>query len=262
MLKFEGGMLLGVLDLLRTMEALTRLDPFKTHGDETYRAGLDSNVQILIGALELLDAPVSIKKAHYVQHLLSLPTHKHAPVPFVNVLSQSLDELRARVLDELSDRTLYYLQPTEAELLLNGQESFGNAVLNSFPEASTDMSEAVACLVWGRHTACVFHLMRVMEISLYEAGKKLGVTIVGKDGEYREWGAITRQMDGAIEKLPSKDEKRKWSEVRALLDHVRRCWRNATMHPRRTYTHEEALAIFDAVKSYLRYVSTLVSREA
>ena len=91
-----------------------------------------------------------------------------------------------------------------------------------------------------------------MEISLYEAGKKLGVTIVGKDGEFREWGAITRQMDGAIEKLPSKDEKRKWSEVRALLDHVRHCWRNVTMHPRRTYTHEEALAIFDAVKSYLR----------
>ena len=126
---------------------------------------------------------------------------------------------------------MYYLETTEAEFLLSGQENFGCDALKSFPEASTDMSEAVACLVWGRYTACVFHLMRVMEISLYEAGKKLGVTIVGKDGEFREWGAITRQMDGAIEKLPSKDEKRKWSEVRALLDHVRHCWRNATMHP-------------------------------
>ena len=183
------------------------------------------------------------------------------PAAFVKLISQSLEELRERIKDELDDRTLYYLGPKESELLLVGNYTFGNEVLDAFPKASADMSEAVACLVWGRYTACVFHLMRVMEISLHEAGEKLGVNIVGKDGEFREWGPITRQMDDAIGRLTSKDEKRRWSEVRALLDHVRHCWRNATMHPRRTYTHEEALAVFDAVKSYLRSISTLVSRE-
>ena len=232
MLKFQGGRLLRVFDLLHRMEKFARSDPTAAHGNGTYRKRLTLNIEMLIGQLEILNTAVSIKKARTILMYVSAPKEQCAPPVFVELIAQSLEELRDRIKDELDDRTLYCLESKQAELWLAGQDTFGNEVLDAFPEASTDMSEAVACLVWSRYTACVFHLMRVMEISLYEAGKKLGVTIVGKDGEFREWGAITRQMDGAIEKLPSKDEKRKWSEVRALLDHVRHCWRNATMHPR------------------------------
>ena len=262
MLNLQGGRLLRLFDLLYRMEKLARTDPIAAHGNGTFRKSLDYNVKMLINLLEMLDAPVSIKHARTILMYSSAPKSQCDPPAFVELVSRSLEELRERIKDELDDRTFHYLQPRHAKLFLAGQDAFGDEVVAAFPRASTDMAEAVACMVWGRHTACVFHLMRVMEISLYEVGEKLGVTIVSKNGEFREWGAITRQMDDAIKNVANKDEKRRWSEVRALLDHVRHCWRNATMHPRRTYTHEEALAVFDAVKSYLRSVSTLVSGEA
>ena len=261
MLKFEGGMFLRILDLLRSMEAIAKLDPVKAHRDEAYRANLNKNIEMLIDHLKQLDAPVSVKKARSIQIALSLPKEGHDPSVFVQVISQSLDELRDRIKDELDDRTLYYLGARQAELLRADHENFGNDVTDAFPKASTDMSEAVACLAWGRYTAGVFHLMRTMEFALHVANRKIGAEIVNNDGSFLPWGTLIRNMDEAIAELADKDEKSKWSEAHSMLYHVKECWRNDTMHPKRTYTQEEAVAVFEAVKSFLRSISTLVSAE-
>ncbi|MDE0050677.1 MAG: hypothetical protein OXO52_12890 [Rhodospirillales bacterium] len=258
MLNLQGGRLLRVFDLLHGMEKIAKGDPTAAHGNGTFRAGLDLNVKILIEQLEILNAPVSIKKARTLLMYLSAPKEKLDPPGFVKLVSETLEELRERIKDELDDRTLYYLEPKQAELLLAGPDSFGNEVLDTFPKASTDISEAVACLAWGRYTACVFHLMRAMEFALHIVGEKLDVAIVDKNGEFLTWGKIIGNMGGAIKALNDEDEKRNWSEVHALLYHVKQCWRNDTMHPKRTYTQEEAIAVFEAVRSFLRSLSDRV----
>ena len=259
MQKFQGGMLLRVLDLLHGLEQIGKLDPTAAHSDAAYQSNLNSNIETLIGQLEVLDAPVSVKKARSIQVLLSIPRENYAPAVYIQVISQSLKELRDRIVDELDDRTLYYVEPERVELLLKGQENFGNDVLDVFPKASTDIAEAAACLAWGRYTACVFHLMRAMEFALREAGKKLDCAVFDKNGAFLSWGPMISNMDASISSLPDEDEKREWSEVRALLYHVKQCWRNDTMHPKRTYTQEEAITTFHAVKSFLRSFSVLVS---
>ena len=259
MQKFQGSMLLRVLDLLHGLEEIGKLDPTMAHGSETYQSNLNSNIETLIDQLRVLDAPVSVKKARSVQVLSSLPRDNYAPAVYVQAISQSLKELRDRIVDELDDRTLYYVEPKRAELLLAGQDIFGNDVLDALPKASTDISEAAACLAWDRYTACVFHLMRAMEFALREAGKKLDCVVFDKSGAFLSWGPIISNMDASISGLSDKDEKREWSEVRALLYHVKQSWRNDTMHPKRTYTQEEAITIFHAVKSFLRSLSILVS---
>ena len=206
MLKFQGGRLLRVFDLLHCIEKLARSDPTAAHGNGTYRKSLTLNIEMLIGQLEILNTAVSIKKARTILMYVSAPIEQCAPTVFVELIAQSLEELRDRIKDELDDRTLYCLESKQAELWLAGQDTFGNEVLDAFPEASTDMSEAVACLVWSRYTACVFHLMRTMESALQEAGRTLGATVIAKDGVYLAWGQILRNMDGAIGELASEDE--------------------------------------------------------
>ena len=50
---------------------------------------------------------------------------------------------------------------------------FGKEVGRAFPSADFDIWEATKCLALDRHTACVFHLMRVMELGLHALGKSL-----------------------------------------------------------------------------------------
>ena len=100
-----------------------------------------------------------------------------------------------------------------------------------------------------------------MEFALHVAGGKLDITVVDNKGEFLVWGKLIGNMGEGIKGLADEDENKKWSEVHVLLYHVKQCWRNDTMHPKRTYTQQEAIAIFEAVKSFLRSLSTLVCLE-
>ena len=55
---------------------------------------------------------------------------------------------------------------------------FGKDIADKFPNHVGDMLEAGNCFMLGRNTACVFHLMRVMEAAVQGFGTKLGVPLV------------------------------------------------------------------------------------
>jgi HEPN domain-containing protein len=42
------------------------------------------------------------------------------------------------------------------------------------------------------------------------------------------------------------------------LDNVREAWRNPTMHPKETYTEEEAENAFRFVKQYMEYLTAIL----
>ena len=96
--------------------------------------------------------------------------------------------------------------------------------------------------------------MRVMETGVQEFGNKLGVSLA-KD---KNWQNILDEVNKAIKALPLKDPKTvELSQTAANLYTVKLGWRNQVMHPKDTYTLEEAESILDAVKSFMVQLSKI-----
>lgn len=132
--------------------------------------------------------------------------------------------------------------------------AFGPEVEAKYPLAKEDIEEAGKCLAVGRGTACVFHLSRAMESAVQTLSTSLGIP-----SPEREWGKLLSDMKAKIEAMPAGDLKNRWSENHSLLYHVKQAWRNDVMHPKATYTVEQALEVHQAMRSFMRNLVPLVS---
>ncbi len=165
--------------------------------------------------------------------------------------------LQERIRDELEAEYFFHLTPADVPLYIAAQP-FGEEVGYKFPKAAEDIEEAAKSLALQRPTACVFHLMRAMEVIVKRLGKKLGVQNVEKD-----WGKILSDIAAAIEKMPKSTEAEKrrrnrWSEAHTHLYHVKQAWRNDTMHPKQTYTRQQAHEVFAATRVFAAHLAGLV----
>jgi hypothetical protein len=58
--------------------------------------------------------------------------------------------------------------------------------------------------------------------------------------------------------MPKGKKKDEWSHCHANLYHVKQAWRNPTMHPRETYTQEQAREVFATVRTFMEQLQTLI----
>jgi len=174
----------------------------------------------------------------------------------INALALTCGHAGQVVQDELKARLIFTLPDAAADLVRDNQPPFGENAANAFPLAVEDIEEAAKCLAFSRYTAAVFHLMRAMEAAVQRISKEIGVA----DTE-REWGKLLSDMAKKIEPMPKGDRRNRWSESHAHLYHVKQAWRNDTMHPKKTYTEEEADNVYRAVKSFMSHLATLVESE-
>lgn len=177
---------------------------------------------------------------------------------YTNDILDEVRRIKASFLYVLSKRWFYALSASAAEHY-GLVAAFGEGFWEKFKGARDDLEHAGNCLALGEGTACVMHLMRVLEIVIRDLGDRLGVTINPKD----TWGYILNNtIDPAIKKLPdgTDNEKRKkdqWSECRNYLWHVKQAHRDDSMHGKRAYTPNEAKEVFDATKTFALYLITL-----
>ena len=162
-----------------------------------------------------------------------------------------LRELITRIVDDLEDRAVCYFDDEETKFLSKGRDMLGEHVVSTFPKAKTDLEEATNCYGHARYTACVFHLMRAMEIALHDIGNHWKATVIDKNNKTLVWGKILDSIDAEIKKMPVGPEKDNRIEIVALLRNVKDCWRNNTMHPKNSYSKYDARAVFEAVKNFL-----------
>ena len=160
-----------------------------------------------------------------------------------------------RITDEIDLRKFLYVSPAQQEFY-EAKYLFGVEVETTFSRTTEDISEAGKCYALARYTASVFHLMRVMEIGVQELGKKLGVKLVGE----KVWQVILDQTNSVIRTMPAKTaaqkKKQAWfAEASAHLFNVKLAWRNPVMHPKRTYTEEEAKQLLVTVRSFMRHLA-------
>lgn len=157
------------------------------------------------------------------------------------------------IRDALESEHFFHLTQADVSLYVS-DEPFGSEVTRKFPRAAEDVAEGAKCLALQRPTAAVFHLMRVMELALRALAKKLKVTTINPETE--SWNKITDHVNKAINALPAKTapeqaRKAKLGTISAHLNSVRIAWRNEVMHPKQSYTREEAHVIFAAVRAFM-----------
>jgi hypothetical protein len=81
----------------------------------------------------------------------------------VRELWNLLGEVEQRLIDELEGHDKFFYIPLLRAQVFELVEPYGVLVSKKFPNLTEDIQEAGKCYACARYTACVFHLMRVME---------------------------------------------------------------------------------------------------
>ena len=134
--------------------------------------------------------------------------------------------------------------------------NLNESVLQNLSLIVSDLEEGLKCFALGRNTACVFHLMRVMEISVQILGKKLKVKLV----EEQSWHNIIDEVNKAIKNMNPKTTRRKtlqreYATIASHLFSVKVAWRNPVMHPKASYTEEEAEDVLRSVVTFINHLA-------
>lgn len=168
-------------------------------------------------------------------------------------------ELRHRLLDLLKNQFFFRLDMQDVPHY-GKKELFGARVAAKFPKNIDDVEAAGNCLALQQSTACVFHLMRIMEAAVQRLGKLLGVKL---DPKAETWFNICTRASTSATNRPSKTKAQaaKNAAIGAAVSHlqtVRLAWRNEVMHPKQSYTREEAHEVYNAVRIFMTDLAGLI----
>jgi len=136
---------------------------------------------------------------------------------------------------------------------------FGEDVGKVFPSSTFDAIESCKCYALGRDTACVFHLMRVLEVGLGSIGARFNVS-----SDHTNWETVINRIEKAIsdiDKDPNrpanwKDDREFYSQCASHFRFVKDAWRNYTAHARGKYLQEEAESILINVRGFMQKIAT------
>jgi hypothetical protein len=170
----------------------------------------------------------------------------------IGELTRSLRELDNTIRREMQG-CLFFHMPYPQAGFYSQPHLFGVNVAVKFPEMSYDIVEAGNCYAMGRSTACVFHLMRVMETAVQVFGDKLGVTLTDR----KDWHNIVEETAKAIKLKAKNPEAVALNQVASHLYSVKMAWRNRVMHPHDKYTMEEAGDLLNHVGAFMKSLAEL-----
>jgi hypothetical protein len=169
-----------------------------------------------------------------------------------------LSDIVSRARDDCISRKYYQIDPQHAVFLDDNKPPFGLDVEAAFPTAISDISEAAKCYALNRTTATVYHLMRAAETAVKAAALKLVATVIDKNGNGLSWGPMAQNIKGKIDVLPAGPNKEEWYRLHAEMESMNRGWRTPSMHPKTTYSDDEAKVAFDATKAFMRHLSVFL----
>jgi len=222
-----------------------------------------SNLQAALTICAEVNLPVTVKGLQWASKQLEPETVTYGKAGEVyrelgRLIQYELSSIRFLYVPP--DRALYYQKRIKADGDKTKHSLLSDKAKKKFAQSIEDAEEAANCIALGRYTAAVFHMMRIMERGVQRLGKKLQLTI---SVEEKDWGLISNHINGALKKLPNStpQEKRvhaRYSKAAVYLDNVREAWRNPTMHPKETYTEEEAENVFRFVKQYMDYLTAIL----
>ena len=172
------------------------------------------------------------------------------------ILGQTIRCLNVAINSEMSTHLFMRIFPERIDFYEQAN-LFGDAVGDHFPGASKDIQQAGSCYAADRNTACVMHLMRVLELGLNALARKLQVRF-----ERREWENVINEIEAEIKKINGphagadwREQQRFYGEAAKDFRYFKNAWRNHAMHAREHYEASEARTILDHVKSFMVHLA-------
>lgn len=145
---------------------------------------------------------------------------------------------------------------------------FGTEVNESFPSAAEDIKEAGNCYAHGLYTACVFHLMRAVEVG---ARRMVGALKAGKylnppnrPVELCTWDDLLKALDKGVADLAAgtrTDPRKKatyefYHHAVGQFRNFKDAWRNNVSHKRETYQPGKTKDIMDNTRQFMRHLAS------
>ncbi|HLM79136.1 MAG TPA: hypothetical protein VK302_00750 [Terriglobales bacterium] len=183
-------------------------------------------------------------------------------------LMHELEVLRQAIEADLEDRTFVFVPQDDAKML--DMEDAWSSVWAVMPESQQDVEEAIKCYTLDRHTAAVFHSMRIAEYGLRHLARKLRVKLThthkAMPVEFADWEKVITGIKNKIQtvrtnqKLPvgpkRQEQLEKCSDAADHCVYMKDIWRNNISHTRKPYKKTEALNVIERVRDFMQFVST------
>jgi hypothetical protein len=168
-------------------------------------------------------------------------------------LSFQLGEVTEGMARILGDNKFVIIPSADATFFDN-YLIFGFDVASRFPAANKEIIAGGTCYVTGCYSACVFHLMRAVELGARIMVKALKVQqhLLNKGRripvELCDWGTLISALDKGVEQLSQgtrmsnrkKDNFEFYNHAVGSFRNFKDAWRNNVSHMRKTYQQREA----------------------
>ena len=243
MLKFFAHKLIESLDWISTVID-NSIDDIS---NPDYKDILHKHVEFIKNQAELFNLKVSHSQATKIIDMLN----ENEPLDIE--MLREIDRLKEVLIIEL-ENILFLAIPSKGVdyYNYNNTKTF-QKIIDKFPSAEFNLTEAAKCFALGRYTACVFHLMLLLETPLNVFAKEVGVDI----DRNNNWGGLLDHIEKEVNKMDYKtiqDRKNKeyYSQLISNFRPIKTGWRNYTMHGNNKYTEENAQRIFSNVEGFMK----------
>ena len=216
---------------------------------------------------DLICAECEIDVSYYTERI----RHKVSdPASFKPTMASLVNELRHCIVRDLKDRKFMFVPQAEAEYY-DHSALFGYDVKIKFSEANKEITIAGNCYATGNYTACVFHLMRAVEIGARVMVRDLKVSkhLVTKNGkripvELCDWGTLIMALDKGVDGLTAGSRVSLAKRLRlefyshgvGSFRNFKNAWRNHVSHTRELYGAGQAKDIMDNTRQFMQHLAT------
>jgi len=247
MLEFYAKPFLSILDSISVvcsyLHSISLISPVSTLQLEQPEK-FKKDVNALIFQLEQIDLDFSLITAKELENTI---LQKSIPLILTQDDVRLIFEIKKRIIDEFETKKIFILSQTKYYQNINNWQK----VIDKCNNLTFDIDESGKCLSFSRYTSCVFHLMRIIEKGVQILGDNLDVL----ETHTKTWGEIVKNVNNAI-KSKNLHKSQRYNETITYLTNIRIAWRNEVMHPKDTYTQEEAIGIYDATKIFMTHLVT------
>ena len=202
-------------------------------------------------------APIGLTQS---AHLAKYISNKIEPGWSVEALKISLDSLDSIIRNEIRVELFLWISPEKAPFYSKTAEEFlDKRTLRRFATSNIEKEaeEAMKSYALNRNTACVHHLMRLLE-----AGKEALGSALGVPPKHTDRGAVFQEYDKQFNSKPQ-DRPQNWQthgqflvEISGDLKAAEKTWRHHAAHGGKFYDETEAQYVLQVVPRFMKHLAT------
>ncbi len=181
---------------------------------------------------------------------------------FLGPIRDALNEFQVDLANELEKMPLYYTTAKRGysvNLLVDQAEKVLSAAEIEYLSQLTinDIREAGGCLMFDRFTAAGFHATRAVEaVARPYYTLMSGREPFNRKGQTLNLGTLVDYLQSRLNELKTaKQSTGLLGVVVPSLDRIREIYRNPIMHPEMTLQEDDAIDVFDLVKSAITHMT-------